>query len=71
MISVVEGQVPEIERLLLRVPQVASVLSCGRTTVYDLIGAGELETVYIGRAVRVTMDSVKAWFDRQPRKKSN
>ena len=71
MISVIEGQVSEDQRLLLRIPQVAFVLSCGRLTVYDLINAGELETVHMGRAIRVTMDSVKAWFNRQSKKKSN
>ncbi len=71
MISVIEGQVSEDQRLLLRIPQVAFVLSCGRSTVYDLINAGELETVRMGRAIRVTMDSVKAWFNRQSKKKSN
>ena len=71
MISVIEGQVSEDQRLLLRIPQVQFVLSVGRSTVYDLINAGELETVHMGRAVRVTMDSVKAWFNRQPKEKSN
>ena len=71
MVSLIEDQASEDERLLLRIPQVQFVLSVGRSTVYDLINAGELETVHMGRAVRVTMDSVKAWFNRQSKKKSN
>ena len=71
MVSLIEDQASEDERLLLRIPQVQFVLSVGRSTVYDLINAGELETVHMGRAVRVTMDSVKAWFNRQPKEKSN
>ena len=71
MVSLIEDQASEDERLLLRIPQVQFVLSVGRSTVYDLINAGELETVRMGRAIRVTMDSVKAWFNRQPKEKSN
>ena len=71
MVSLIEDQASEDERLLLRIPQVQFVLSVGRSTVYALINAGELETVHMGRAVRVTMDSVKAWFNRQPKEKSN
>ena len=71
MVSLIEDQASEDERLLRRIPQVQFVLSVGRSTVYDLINAGELETVHMGRAVRVTMDSVKAWFNRQPKEKSN
>ena len=31
----------------------ARVLSVGRTTMYELVGAGEIEVVHIGRSVRV------------------
>lgn len=40
--------------LLLSVPQVARELSLGRTTIYQLINSGRLETVRIGKALRVT-----------------
>ena len=29
------------------------VLSIGRTTMYELVGAGEIDVVHIGRSVRV------------------
>ncbi len=39
--------------LLLTVRQVGASLGVGRTTVYELIGSGDLEVVHIGRSTRV------------------
>lgn len=50
--------------LLLKITDAADVLSIGRSTVYELIAAGRLETVHIGRAVRVTTASIEAFVDR-------
>ena len=44
---------PTTDPLLLTVRQVAASLGVGRTTVYELIGTGELEVVHIGRSTRV------------------
>jgi excisionase family DNA binding protein len=57
--------VAEVAPLLLTIPQAATVLAVGRTTVYELIGAGDLEAVHIGRAVRVPVDALRAFVDRQ------
>ena len=46
------------ERLLLSVVQAAGVLGVGRTTAYQLIRAGELEVVHVGRSVRVPADAL-------------
>ena len=51
--------------LLLTIPQAAFVLAVGRTTVYELIGAGILEAVHIGRSVRVPVEAVRAFVDQQ------
>jgi len=45
-------------RRLLTILDVAYVLAVGRTTVYELIGAGRLETVHIGRCVRIPVEAV-------------
>jgi excisionase family DNA binding protein len=50
--------------LLLTIFETAALLSVGRTTVYELIAAGELETVHIGRAVRVPADALKGFVSR-------
>jgi excisionase family DNA binding protein len=41
------------ERLLLKVAEAAEVLGIGRSTAYELIAEGRLETVHIGRCCRV------------------
>ena len=41
------------DRLLLTVREAADRLGIGRSTAYELIAAGDLETVHIGRACRV------------------
>jgi excisionase family DNA binding protein len=54
-----------VEPLLLTIPQAARVLAVGRTTVYELIAAGDLEAVHIGRSVRVPVEAVRAFVDHQ------
>ncbi len=41
------------ERLLLRMPEVATILGIGRSTVYELVQRGDLPAVHVGRAVRI------------------
>ena len=55
---------PGSHPLLLTVLEVAQLLGVGRTTVYELIAAGELEVVHIGRAARVPTASVHAYVAR-------
>src|SRR5450432_741606 len=45
-------------RVLLTVPEVAFMLGCGRTLVYELIGSRQLPIVKIGRLTRVPVDAV-------------
>ena len=51
--------------LLLKIPEAAELLAIGRSTVYELIALGHLETVHIGRSVRVTTASIEAFVDRE------
>ncbi len=51
-------------RLLVTVNEAARRLSIGRSTLYELINDGELETLHIGRSCRVTVDSLDAFVDR-------
>lgn len=50
--------------LLTIVGGVTERLSCGRSTVYKLIEAGELETVSIGRRRLVVAESVDQYVAR-------
>jgi excisionase family DNA binding protein len=57
-------------RLLLTVVQAAEMLAIGRTTVYQLISAGDLEVVHIGRAARVPVEAVEDLVTRLRRRAS-
>jgi excisionase family DNA binding protein len=50
--------------LLLTIPEAGRLLGLGRTTMYELIGAGEVEVVHIGRAARIPFESVERFVDR-------
>jgi excisionase family DNA binding protein len=47
-----------IRPLLLTVPEAAALLSVGRTTLYELIGSGEISVVHIGRSCRVPVEAI-------------
>ena len=47
-----------IDPVLLTITEAATALAIGRTTVYELIGAGELDVVHIGRSSRIPADAI-------------
>ena len=51
--------------LLLTMIEAARVLSIGRTTMYELVAAGEIGVVHIGRSVRVPVDALHAFVERR------
>jgi excisionase family DNA binding protein len=53
--------------LLLTMVEAARVLSVGRTTMYELVGTGEIEVVHIGRSARVPVGALEEFVDRQRR----
>ncbi len=52
-------------RLLLRVPEVAQTLGLGKTKVEELIAAGALPVVRIGKCVRVSAKTLEKWIEQQ------
>ncbi len=50
---------------LLRVDEVAALLKLGRTKVYQLVAAGDLPAVRIGKVLRISADGLQAWINRQ------
>lgn len=50
--------------LILTVEQAAKVLGVGRTLMYSLVMAGEVESVTIGRLRRVPTEALTAYVDR-------
>jgi excisionase family DNA binding protein len=54
-----------VEPVLLKTEQAARMLSLGRTKIYELIAAGELPVVRIGRCVRISTVALQEWVDLQ------
>ena len=54
-----------MERLLYRPAEVAELLGIGRTRTYDLINAGVIPSIRVGRSRRVPSDTLKAWVAQQ------
>jgi len=50
--------------MLLTVPEVAQALHVGRSTVYELMAKGLLESITLGRARRIPLDAVAACVAR-------
>ncbi len=55
------------KKLLLKAAEVADRLSIGRATAYEMMAAGILPTVRIGRAVRVPARALEDWIQTQQR----
>jgi excisionase family DNA binding protein len=53
------------ERLLLRVEEVAELLSLGRSKTYELIASGAIPVVRLGRCVRVPAPALRRWLETQ------
>jgi excisionase family DNA binding protein len=50
------------EPILLTVSEVQALTQLGRTKVYELIGAGKLPIIRIGRSVRIRRDALDKWL---------
>ena len=53
------------QRLLLRIPEVAETLGLGRTKIYELIATGELPTIRVGRAIRISVSTLQKWVEER------
>ncbi len=56
-----------MDRLLLRPDEAAEVLGVGRSKIYALLASGEVPAVRVGRSVRVPVEALRRWVDRQAR----
>jgi excisionase family DNA binding protein len=61
----------DMEKLLVKPSEAFKAMSIGRSTGYAMIASGELPSVRIGRAVRVPVDALKQWIERQTNKGDN
>ncbi|MHB1475538.1 MAG: helix-turn-helix domain-containing protein [Dermatophilaceae bacterium] len=63
-------EIIQAPRVMLSVEQAAKCLSVGRSTVYELIHSGEIESVHIGRLHRVPADCLHEFVERCRRQQS-
>ena len=56
--------------LLLTVAQAAALLSISRTTLYELLAGGAIESIYIGRSRRVPVGALHDFVESQRRDNS-
>ncbi|GGD34627.1 helix-turn-helix domain-containing protein [Croceicoccus pelagius] len=54
-----------VEPICVRINDAARMIGIGRTKLYELISRGEVETVKIGKATRVTTASLRELVGRR------
>jgi excisionase family DNA binding protein len=54
-----------IDPLLVRVEEAARLLSLSRSTIYELMDRGELQSVRCGAARRIPLAALRAWVEQQ------
>lgn len=54
-----------VDPICVRVNEAARMIGVGRTKLYELIAAGEVETVKLGKSTRVTTASLHDLVRRQ------
>ncbi|MFI8667362.1 helix-turn-helix domain-containing protein [Qipengyuania sp. NPDC077410] len=55
---------PAIEPIVMRVPDACHYLGIGRSTLYVLIGKGEIEVIKMGAATLVLTSSLRSLVER-------
>jgi predicted DNA-binding transcriptional regulator AlpA len=55
------------ERLTVRIPQALSMIGLGRSMLYELVSAGEIETIKVGKATLVIVSSLNDFVERRRR----
>ena len=52
------------EQLLVSIKETCKILNQGRTTIYGLLGSGQLDSVKIGKRRPITMASINRLVER-------
>ena len=53
-----------MEKQLYTLPEVQAALSLGRSKIYELIGAGALKPLRVGRSVRFRAQEIASFVER-------
>jgi excisionase family DNA binding protein len=56
-----------LPRLLVRVEEAARLCSISRSRMYELVAAGEVPSLTIGRSRRIPLDELRSWIEEQTR----
>ncbi|NUV60648.1 excisionase family DNA-binding protein [Streptomyces sp. CAI-85] len=62
---------PEDTQILLSPERAADRMDLGRSKIFELMAAGELESVLIGRSRRIPLDALRAYVERLRADQSN
>jgi excisionase family DNA binding protein len=54
-----------MDKLMLRPAEAADAIGVSRSKTYELIAAGEIPSVKVGGCVRVPLEALRQWIDRQ------
>lgn len=60
-IFVTRAQSPEQRKLLLTIEEAATVMSLGRTLVYELVRRNEITSIKVGRSRRIPVSALRAY----------
>ena len=52
-----------VEKMLLKIPEVAAATGYSRAFIYERISTGELKVVRNGRTIRVATEDLRAWVE--------
>ncbi|MAM38695.1 MAG: excisionase [Erythrobacter sp.] len=55
----------EVEPITMRVPEACRYLGIGRSTLYVLIGRGEIEVIKLGSSTLVLTESLRSIVDKR------
>ena len=55
---------PPLEPICVRIAVAVKLTGIGRSTLYELIAAGEIATVKVGRSTFIRYDSLKRLFEK-------
>lgn len=56
----IETTAPELnDRIAVSIDRAADILDLGRSSIYELLGKGQLKSAHFGRSRRVTMESIR------------
>lgn len=58
------GDLP-VEPICVRIPVAVKLTGISRSTLYELMGEGEIEVVKVGRSTFIRYESLKRLFERQ------